>query len=403
MNNATPALLALLLVCSLVAIPVAAGPGDGAYQVQPVIENRTTDDSAVQEIPNRLSLVDSENTSHERATYGNDLGALMASHDVELRTDHARYVHLDREFADANTDERRKMVESVRGQIQERIKELKSREKRAVKAHASGSLSTAELLQVLLQNHRDAATLSDALDELEEQANRIPGYSLSADANQTLLEMHRTPVRSHLESAARGQSDDARIVVETSSDGYVLSYLGSDYVREVTRFDNRRVPNHVSQFDDVTDALEYTKEQYPRVYEDSPPVSAAGRGSINLYQIQTTHNQGRLEVFLDGGTGSVYREVQVLRPGRLPTETQTVWSENGLNLTVNETPLDGPVEVTVVDADTGEPVQATVTVDGFEIGTTRADGTLRFVPTAGKYQLTVETDSGSIEVPVPDY
>ncbi|WP_265108930.1 DUF7096 domain-containing protein [Halosolutus halophilus] len=403
MNSATPALLALLLVCSLVAIPVAAGPGDGA-QFQAALQERTTNDAAADETTSRLPL--EGETRREYAVFGADLGTLLVTNDDELRTDHAQYVILDREFEEASVDERKAMIERAHERIRERADELEARERRAVIAHAEGDTSTTELLQVVLRNHREAEILSNALLDIEDRADRIPGYSVSTQDDRDELEMHRTPMRERLESAARGQTDDALVVVETTATGpgYTLSYLESDYVRETTRFDNRNGPEWVSEFEDISDAYEHAIQRYPWVFDDKNRGSAEA-GSIeaaNLYQIQANHDQGQLTAYFGGHTASVYREVQVLNPSSLPTATETTWSENGLEVTVNETPASGPVEVTVRDAETNESVPASVTVDGFAIGETGSDGSIWFAPPAEEYNLTVETESSSIEVEVSD-
>ncbi|WP_440763513.1 DUF7096 domain-containing protein [Natronorubrum sp. DTA7] len=404
MNSATPALLALLLVLSLVAIPVAAGPGSEAHdQPQPALQEQkqvVTYDEAAEETSNRLTL-DGE-TRSEYIEYGADFGTLLRSSDDELRTDYDQYVTLDRDFEEASDSEREAMVDAAYEDVKDRAGELEEREQAAVEAHASGQITTTELLQTVLRNYNEAATLSDTLGEIEEQADRIPGYSLSVQDDQNELEMHRTPVRAHLERAAHGQvPDNAVLIVETSEAGYTLSYLDGSYIREATDFDNRRAA-WVSEFDDITDAYDHASELYPWVFETGRSPTANEHTTVNLYQIQASHDQGRLEAYLDGGTGNVHREVQVLSHTSLPTETETVWTDGNSNITVNQTPSNGPVEVSVTDAATNESKAATITVDGFEVGETDGDGSIWFAPPAGPFELAVETETGTIEVTVPD-
>ncbi|MFA9425617.1 hypothetical protein [Natronorubrum sp. A-ect3] len=397
MNSATSALLALLLVFSLVAIPVAAGPGDGMQaQLQAEQQEQTTDDDAAEATTNRLSL-EGEIRS-ETVRYGADLGVVLQSTDDELRTDYTTYTILDREFNDAGADEREAMVDDAYDQILDRADELEEREEAAVEAHAAGQLSTTELLQLVLRNHNEAAVLSDALDHLDDRTDRISGYSLSIQDQQDALEMHRTPVRAQLESAANGIEDGTIVTVETSETGYTLSLIGSNYVREATRFDNREAA-WGSDFDDISDAYEYAGELYPWVFENRQSAGAREHTDVNLYHIEASHDQGQLEAYLDGGTGEVYREVQELSHTSLPTETETIWSSDDYRLSLNETPANGPAKLMVTDA-TNESKTATVAVDGFEIGTTDSEGTIWFVPPAESYELAVTTEDERIELTV---
>ncbi|QSX00147.1 DUF7096 domain-containing protein [Haloterrigena alkaliphila] len=410
MNSATPALLALLLVFSLVAIPVAAGPEDEARDSeQPTLREHTleqatlqertmTNDAAANETTNRLSLEGSTRT--EYAEYGADLGTLLASTDDTLRVDYDQYRILDREFETASADERETMVREAYERIEERTGELEERERTAVSAHAEGELSTAELLQEVLRNHHEAGVLSAALGHIEDRADRISGYDIDVQDDQNELEMHRTPVRTHLEQAARSETSESIVAVETTETGYAISYIdGGDYVREATRFDNRDTDRE-TQFDDITDAYDHAGELYPWVFENGRSPTANEHTTVQLYQIQATHDQGRLEAYLDGGTGEVHREVQVLSRANLPTASETVWTADGQRLSLNETPKNGPVEVTLTDSETGEPVSGRVTVDGFELGATDEDGSIWFVPPAKPYELTVTTDATTIEATV---
>ncbi|ELY45137.1 DUF7096 domain-containing protein [Natronorubrum sulfidifaciens] len=398
MNSATPALLALLLVFSLVALPVAASPGDGMQaQLQAELQDQTTNDDAADETTTRLSL--EGEVRSDTVTYGPDLGTVLAGTEDELRTDYAQYTIVDHEFEDASMTKREVLVEDAYDQVMDRADELEQREQDAVRAHAAGELSTTELLQLVLRNHNEAAVLTDTLDALEERTNRISDYSLSVQDEQNALEMHQTPVRSHLETAARGVGAETMVTVQTSETGYTLSMLDGEYIRETTRFDNREAA-WGSEFDDISDAYEYAGELYPWVFENRQSAGAREHTAVNLYQIQATHDQGRLEAYLDGGTGNVHREVQELSYTSLPTETETVWVDGEHRLSLNETPANGPTMLIVTDADGTVSETATVAVDGLEIGETDSDGIIWFVPPAESYQLSVTTEQGSSDVTV---
>lgn len=406
MNNATPALLALLVVSSLFAIPaLAAGPEDGdpvpdgnAALQQNTVLFHNEPLTQVDGTTNRLVL--SGEVRSEYTEYGSDLGMALATTDTELRIDHEQYVIVDSEFEDASNEKREEIVRNGYRRVDERISELEEREEEAVVAHFNGEISGTELLQTLLQNYHEAAALSQTLESLEKRTERIEGWGLSVDDKQDALEMHRTPIRSTLDTAASDHQMTETVAIETSESGYRLSTVGDNYVRETTRFDNR-ADVQSSELDDVGAAFDYTKEElYPWAFEHSSSPSAEEFTTLQLFRVETAHDHGDLEIYLDGRTGEVYREVQELSLATQPLTEGDRVSDDGLEVSLNETPVNGPVELTVTDAETGDPEPATVTVDGFEIGATANDGTIWFVPPAGAYDLTVETGTNTLETTV---
>ncbi|WP_440770823.1 DUF7096 domain-containing protein [Natronorubrum sp. DTA28] len=413
MNNAIPFLLVLLVVSSLFAVPaLAAGfegdvpvaDDDGALQQNALQQNMLLPHdeplTEVDETTNRLELT--SEVRSEYTEYGSDLGMALAATDNELRIDYEQYAIVDSEFEDASNEEREQIVRNGFQQVEERILALEEREERAVVAHSNGELSGTELLQTLLQNHHEAAVLSETLESLEKRTERISGWGLSVDDKQNALEMHRTPIRSTLDTVASDHEMTQIVAIQTSENGYSLSTVGENYVRETTRFDNR-ADDQTSELDDVSEAFDYTKEElYPWAFEHSSSPSAEEFTTLQLFRVETAHDHGDLEIYLDGRSGDVYREVQELSLATQPvTERETV-SDDGLEVAFNETPSNGPVEITVTDAETGEPETATVSVDAFEIGATDTDGIIWLVPPAGSYDLTVETGTNTLETTVPN-
>lgn len=405
MNSATPALLALLLVISFPAAPVAAaGPGaehDVATStaVNAAIQQESQQNTTLTQAnntTNRLSL--SGKTRSEHVRYRNDLGTALASADDELRIAYGQYALVDSKFDRASTAKQEKLVQTAYNQLKDRIDTLESRERKAVRAHANGDRSTTELLQTLSRNYHEATVISNALDTLADRADRIPGYSLSVRDEQTELDMHQTAVHSRLETMGKyPSSNDELIAVKTSTTGYTLEMIHGEYIRETTRFDNRD-QTRPNQFGDITDAHDTAKKLYPWVFETRYSSEAIESRTVQLYQIRASHDQGQLVSYLDGGTRNVHREIQRLSLSSLPVADETRWTGDDLTLSVSETPANGPVAVTVVDADSGEPKDATITVDGVTVGQTGEDGTLWIVPPADKYDITVETAAESVTV-----
>ncbi|MFA9502107.1 hypothetical protein ACERIM_04920 [Natrinema sp. H-ect1] len=400
MNRAIPSLLAVLLVLSLLAIPAMATPTTGANDAtetlhqESLLRSNSMVPQTVNNTTNRLSL--DETSRSEYADYGSDLGAALASADDEIRVDHAQYTTVDQGFDDATAAERRELLQNGYERLVAQSKALEERERRAVRAHASNELSSAQLLQVLLRNHREAAVLSEAFAELNERSEQVQDFSLSVSDERDKLEMHRTKIRSQLDSAYRyGDSVNGNVIlIETSQNGFVLSLLGDSYVREAVRFDNRNA-SQSTQFEDILDAYDHARGLYPWAYETVQSPSFNEYTTVKLYKINNNHDQGDLEAYLDGGTGDIYREVQILDRTSLPNKNNTTAVKNGLKLSIMETKANGPATVVVNDSETGDPVSATITIDGFAVGTTDDDGGLWYVPPGDEYELRAETADGA--------
>ncbi|WP_217471914.1 DUF7096 domain-containing protein [Haloterrigena gelatinilytica] len=427
MKSAPPVLLAVLLGVSLVAMPViAAGP----ETTEPTQE--TISSASPQLLSHQSGTVDAENTTNrlpltgdvtnEYTTYGSDIGLAFASVDDQLRVDHEQYTVIDSEFDDATLEERKNMVRAAYDCINNRTEAIEEREREAIRKHETGYMTDTELIRTLLRNQNEAERLLEALRELRDsRTEEIPGYSLSPQqvrADEASLELYQTSLRSELEQASQSSQQDAGTVVrirtfadtETPTDskdwhgGYSFSVIDGDtYVLETTRFDNRRA-DAVNQFEDYSnyETIQAATEFYPWAGEEKRWSEFNDYGEENLYFVNLEVDQTQLEVYLDGGTGQVYRERQELTLESLPKVDNETYANDSLNVSLTETPVNGPTKVAVTDAETKEPVTATVTVDGTEIGRTDDDGTLWILPPVDGYDLEVQSNAGSVDVTVSD-
>ena len=406
MKYASAALLALLLVLSLPAMTVVAtNPSDVGGETANYSANTERIASGlvdVEETTNRLVL-DGESRSGYAST-GPDLGTVLATTDDELRTDHDRF-DLDREFEGMTADERAAAIDATYDRISQRIDALEQRERVAVSQHANGELTDVELQIVLVRNYHEAGTLQDVLGELNEYAHVVPDYSISDSVrvDRGTLDIYRSPVRAQLADAteATGGSESVDSTLQTTETGFVLSMVDDGtYVREAVRFDNRDTARP-DQFGSNTNAFEYVADElYPWAFNVSTTSGSSQYADPQLYRIHATHTHGELGVYLDGGTGDVYREIQTLTVAGLPsTPMDQSWTNGTLELSINQTPVDGPVEVTVTDVETGEPVEATIEADEYVVGETR-DGTLWLLPPASEYEITATAGDESVTAPI---
>ncbi|AEH36451.1 DUF7096 domain-containing protein [Halopiger xanaduensis] len=407
MTRALPALLTVLVLFSLpatvlVGADTEVGTGtqsDGqqtAQQQTPVTVENTT---------NRLPL--EGETMGGYVEHTPDLGTALANADDKLRIDHEQYVIVESEFDEASADEREAMIEAAYNRTQNRTEALEERERDAIEAYVAGEQSETEVLGTIARNYHEAVLLDEAINDLETKSYRTSGYSLPSDrmrADRTILEAHRTELRAGIATTSDSETYSVLFEASANASGYRLSAIdGSNYLTETVRFDNRD-PTQPDQFAEY-ESIDRADSLYPWAADSISgdfPSSQDHSTLKNLYWIEYAHEKGNLEVYLDGGTGHVYREVQVLSVGSLPVAGERTHSEDGIELSLDETPANGPAEITVVDSATDEPESATISIDGFEIGTTDPDDGTHWIvpPSGGEYELQVETPSETLNVTV---
>lgn len=409
MNNATPAFFALLLVCSLsaaslvAAAPAPSEPDETADELQQRAALQQTDPAPIENTTNRLGLAGDVRNGH--AEYDPALETTLASTDDRLGLDYEQYAVVEREFDAADPDEREALLEDAHDRLNERTATLEQREREVVRAHANGERTDTELLQTLMRNTNEATALSAAFEDLDDRTDAIPGYSLPTPllAEQTVLDFHQTPIRENLDAAGQFSGIDSayQVQIRTSQSGYSLSMIdGSTYLVETTRFDHRDT-DAPDQFANLSSSETHDQatEFYPWAAEHGSS-HFQDNSAEQLYWTRIDPDPGYVEMYLDGGTGEVHREVQSLALSDLPVTDQHNRIDDGLAVSLNETPAEGPVEVTVTNATTEEPEPATVFVDGVEVGETDEDGNMWFVPPTNGYELTVEASSGTLNTSV---
>lgn len=401
MKNAPP-LLALLLVLSLPAMTVvAASPS-------------TTETTTERPTDTNGGLVEADNTTNRlvlegeiRSGYvptGPDLGTTLMARDDALRADYDLFV-VENEFHELTNDERGEAIDDAYDRLEQRIEVLEQRERAAASRHANGEISDRQLVSTLVRNYNDAKALSEALNELDTYADRTPRYDRPeiSDTESTLL-VFQSDVRTRLDAISRDDplTRDVNVVVDTTASGVSVSMVDDGtYVRETTRFDNRQ-PNEYDYVRGIDTAISRFEDRlYPWTFDNRIDTTTFSEfQTTQLYTTRTSTVQGTLVSYLDGGSEGVYHEFQELMVTELPsTPIDETWTNESLELSVNETPVNGPIEVTVTD-ETGDPVDATILVDDYELGETDDDGQLWLVPPAGEFELTAQTDDNSLDATI---
>jgi hypothetical protein len=107
-----------------------------------------------------------------------------------------------------------------------------------------------------------------------------------------------------------------------------------------------------------------------------------------VYLLSPTHEQGQIWSYLSGATREVFHERQTKRPELVPVTDRATNQTADRRLAVATTSPTGPLNVTLADPLTGDPVDAPVLVDGHRVGTTGPDGQLWTVQPEGRFRVT---------------
>jgi len=295
------------------------------------------------------------------------------------------------ESAETST-ERQRLVLAALSRVERDEVSLHSRQSDAFRAHASGNLSDREFLNELVRISATAREYDRRLEAIDGLAEATDGFSSPTrlDELQVALQVYEGPVRDLALATARGEVSAAEIHVESTPNSVTLAtVVDGEYVRETFRNDRwDRGGGSISN----DAAIEITSASYPETAALREP-DAFGAGSVQ--RITIPHEHGRLRTFVSGGTERVFVEHQRIDLDAFPDTERVSEAGDGFTVTVDRSYVGGPVTVTVLDEETGEPASGvTVTKsvgdgDSRAIGTTNDDGVVRTLSPAESYRITV--------------
>lgn len=307
--------------------------------------------------------------------------------------------------ADTTTAKRAIIADTATG-IDGRIDRLERDQAAAIEAYNDESISAREFVYRLATIATRAAAVRTQVDRLDSAATSVPGTSIDgqpvdgwARDRNVELSVFTSPVRDAIVRAFDGEGAIS-VYIETTEDGVVLATIDrSRYVREAY-LPGERDDGSTDGPNSISEALDRVAEVYPWAWANSTGVESGGGSRAGAYQFTLFHQQGRLTTHLDPDTGAVFREVQSKVLGTVPMGPTVSATNDGLRLHVASTHPTGPMNVSVTDAETGEPVNTTVAVDGRTVGRTASDGQLWAIALRGEFNVTATDDDDTVAVSV---
>lgn len=319
-------------------------------------------------------------------------------------------------YVDASSDDVRRthLSESLRD-LERQTDALRERRQDAILAYNQGTMTTQEFVVELATIAAKADALEDRVTTLRAESDDVEGWSESETSHvRSRLESARYqlralggPVSDRAAAAVRGAAPPIRVFVTTGPEGYELSTVSNGtYVREAYRGAVRENNESAPVEEAESELIEVFRQSYPVLTErwDDP----SGEGSGTTFVLSSGGEGGNVTAFVDSSSERVFKEYQYLDLDRFPAVSTASNVQNGVNLTVTRSYPGGPVKVNVTDVETGEPVDATITLSqngerGYAVGRTGDDGVLWTLSPRGRYSVlafssataaaTVETNS----------
>ncbi|ELZ28891.1 hypothetical protein C475_04616 [Halosimplex carlsbadense 2-9-1] len=382
------------------ALEPDGGPTPGASVAAQ--QSAPTDAAAQQNRSNYLGINDEavETADYQRA--GLNVGGALQRDVAALQ---GEYASLTFERRYENTTKERPRTALLREEVSrlgERVQRLELRRNRLLDDYNAGEVSEGEFLREVAAIDRAARVVGDRFTRIRGATGLELPSGLDTKMNNLegdLLSL-RGPVRAQVGAAMAGERPPVPVYAVTSQTGIVLSSVDrSQYYREAYLGQNREEvgpdlfvtegsPNG------VVAAVSRMTELYPWASSNSRSgPNVEGIGNTSIYYVSLRHSHGSLGTYLDGRTESPFREIQTKSLEATP-RTATTNASQGVELTVNRTHATGPMQISVRDNLTGDALEANVTINGDDVGSTGADGELWTLTPKQAVRLEVTTSDG---------
>ncbi|MDZ7746703.1 MAG: hypothetical protein U5K28_09415 [Halobacteriales archaeon] len=410
-------LLVALITVSVVVSSVLALPVLGAST--PIQSDKTTNTA-------QQPVVSQANTSGYLAL---DADRIQTSHSVIVGLDPAgasavttarlrgafETERLRARFANADSESARRLViENTTARLDVAISALETRQQTALDAYNSGESSATTFVRELVAIDAMARELQTTIDQLYtyDSAVGTPVPEREIARMKAQLIPLQGPVRHRL-GTHMSDGTPRRVHLTTADNGLVLSTIvegefSTRYLREAlvgSAFDDRFTDKPISITEDFLPRLE---ELYPWVFGSDRRSNTALTNEpyyvqAGIYAMAVNHPHGAsgaddLVVYYDADTDAIFREIQRKEVSTIPTEAVT--ETNGdYRLVVQTTHTDGPLGIRVENATTGDPVEASVFLDGESLGITNSATHWTLTP-QGQFTVTATTPTGNITTTV---
>jgi hypothetical protein len=404
MRPSLPVVVLVLVVATTVATATPAPPSSAGPVASDAATGSQALEAPVEPVENTSEYLALPSSSDSRSGFGNatlDVAGAAALEDEQLDE---RYLEQQTLVAFRTADNetmQTRIIERAIDDMENRTDALNQQQARTIDQYNRGTISTTTFLRRLGRIGARADAISETPARLRATVERNPSYSLPSFVRSRLKSLpvktniHSGPVRGTVARAIVGDSGRQRVYTQTTSQDVVLARVsGNSYVREAfvaSEYD----PTGDNEFGrDINLAYDRTQDLYPWVFRNVIGNPSA-EGFAQIYRIEVDHSHGELITFISGSSTNAFREVQDKRLSELPYSRNVTATSGNLTVRAGLTHDTGPMSLSVTRTGTGDPVDADVTVDGENVGSTGSDGLLWTIQPRG--QVTVDATTAANE------
>lgn len=402
MNGLRAVVLALL-----VSLGTVGGAALGATQQG---ADRPMSVQSAENTSNYLGPNDEDVERSGQAATELDVAATVSVNAGQVRSTFTQ-VSLERKYGNAESpEENRSVVRNGTDQLAQRVDALEQREREAIDQYARGEIAEGDLFRILSGIDAEATERIESAKWLESRAdeNDMSDTAARLSALRIRLTPLAGPVRDNITAGLDGETT-SRFYVETAGDGLVLATTTRRangeyvYVRETYSSEMRDLNGQDRYAENYSELVSRLEEIYPWT---TATENTRGFGSLvilgtsdaRLYSLEFSHRHGQLKPYVSGGSGEVVREIQRKQVDEVPTDSLNRTSDDGeLRVLLDTTYAGGPFGVTAYDNGTGQPVNASVAVDGHSIGSTGEERLWTVAP-RGQTNVTVVHEGTVVSV-----
>lgn len=379
----------------------------------------TATDSTATESTSQTTIYPNENTSNYLSSPPVEISEAYDTVDIDVSSavdSSAQDLHVDHEMqsfqyelSSAEFDQRATIAQDKLEAIEQRYHFIDTKQEELYGEYRYGSTESTELLRELTRLQSAAASQEELRQFVEQQSNPDSSLLTRLHSIEHALVVQQ-PVIESIQRTLMGEEDAMTVSIRSGNDAIILSTIDDQqFKREATLRGERNLDGD-DQFvvgDQDEDELQWgmpnafhrANELYPWTFDRENLIQHdMGReeSSIHsqIYKITATHVHGELSVYLDGATTNVFHESQQ-RPLVSQPSTGTVRnSTDALSVQLEMKGTVGPMEVLVGDDQGNAISDASVAVDGQEIGSTDDDGSAWVVRPHDQFVLTVTAPDG---------
>lgn len=367
------------------AEPPTTTSSDVTHTLQSV---EASDSSIISTLALPTEAIDRSDVRRQHA----DLGP-AAGFDTSTTTDRlaTRTIEAELDAADSNA-ERLEQIDDELTELETQIIELEDHQQQTIRGFSDGTVEPQELIETVATIHLRAGTYRERMSMLKSYAEAVDEDGLSDGQLQRIeydLRMLESPLRAHAVSVLRAEQPANRIMIETADNEITLTAIeDGTYIREVNRQGLRGDRTDTLSTDELDEIME---QQYPILW-DRKTNWEYGTNSVSILGMDDPG--GELQVFVNSDDERPFIEHKRIPLDGLNTGEATNKTQDGLNVTVEQTYAGGPLRVTVTDAETREPVAATVTIgqdnrESQSVGTVDENGVIWAISPREAFTITV--------------